>query len=82
MLKDKVNIPPNLNLLTLKNKLAQNFPNAQFNEIDGLKMDLEEGWIHLRKSNTEPIVRIYAEAEEDKIANVWVQLVKDLVVKE
>ena len=82
MLKDKVNIPQNLNLLTLKNKLAQNFPNAQFNEIDGLKMDLEEGWIHLRKSNTEPIVRIYAEAEEDKIANVWVQLVKDLVVKE
>jgi len=82
MLKDKVNIPQNLNLLTVKNKLARHFPKGVFNEIDGLKMDLEEAWIHLRKSNTEPIVRIYAEAKEEKAANDLVNLVKELVCKE
>ena len=35
---------------------------ADINDIDGVKFDLDEGWVHLRKSNTEPIIRIYAEA--------------------
>jgi phosphomannomutase len=82
MLKDKVEIPENLDLLKLKNKLSQHFPKGEFNEIDGLKMDLEEAWIHLRKSNTEPIVRIYAEAKEEKMATDLVNLVKDLVIKD
>jgi phosphomannomutase len=82
MLKDKVEIPENLDLLKLKNKLSHHFPKGEFNEIDGLKMDLEEAWIHLRKSNTEPIVRIYAEAKEEKMATDLVNLVKDLVIKD
>ena len=36
--------------------------------MDGVKLDLEEGWVHLRKSNTEPIVRVYAEAESPEAA--------------
>jgi len=35
---------------------------AEVNDVDGVKFDLPEGWVHLRKSNTEPIIRIYAEA--------------------
>ncbi len=62
--------------------MARHFPKGVFNEIDGLKMDLEEAWIHLRKSNTEPIVRIYAEAKEEKAASDLVNLVKELVCKE
>jgi len=37
--------------------------------IDGLKIDFKEGWVHLRKSNTEPIIRIYAESEGEDKAN-------------
>jgi phosphomannomutase len=42
-------------------RLAGNYPADRINQVDGLKVDLDEGWVHLRKSNTEPIVRIYAE---------------------
>ena len=44
------------------NVLAQKFRNEKHSTIDGLKIDFPEGWVHLRKSNTEPILRIYAEA--------------------
>ncbi len=42
--------------------LAEKFKDEKHSTIDGLKIDFEEGWVHLRKSNTEPILRIYAEA--------------------
>jgi phosphomannomutase len=42
--------------------------NAEINDVDGVKFDLEEGWVHLRKSNTEPIIRIYAEAATPEAA--------------
>lgn len=81
MVKDKMTIPENLDLTLLKKELAHHFPKGEFNEIDGLKLDLEDAWIHLRKSNTEPIVRIYAEAKEEKSATKLVKLVKELVNK-
>ena len=40
-----------------------NHPEAQVNTIDGVKFDLDEGWVHLRRSNTEPIIRVYAESD-------------------
>ncbi|MEZ4701332.1 MAG: phosphoglucosamine mutase [Rhodothermales bacterium] len=43
-------------------KLAERHKNDRISTVDGLKIDFEDGWVHLRKSNTEPIVRIYAEA--------------------
>jgi len=46
----------------LLDRLADRYRDAELSTIDGVKIDLEEGWVHLRKSNTEPIVRIYAEA--------------------
>jgi phosphomannomutase len=49
-------------------KLESAFPEAIFNRTDGLKIDLPQGWIHLRKSNTEPIVRVYAEASDESVA--------------
>lgn len=82
MLKDKAEIPAHLDLKTVKEKLTHHFPKGEFNELDGLKMDLDDAWIHLRKSNTEPIVRIYAEAKEQKTASHLVDLVKNLVNKD
>lgn len=57
-----------INFKDLKNKFNNLYPNASFDLTDGLKIDLEQGWIHLRTSNTEPIIRIYAEASSDKEA--------------
>jgi phosphomannomutase len=42
-------------------KVESLYPTAQVNTIDGVKLDFEDGWVHLRKSNTEPIVRVIAE---------------------
>jgi len=42
---------------------------VEINDIDGVKIDFPEKWAHLRKSNTEPIIRIYAEAASDEEAN-------------
>ena len=44
-------------------------PEAEVNTVDGVKFDLEEGWVHLRKSNTEPIIRVYAEASSPEAAS-------------
>lgn len=60
-------------------QLVLRYAHARISTIDGLKIDLEEGWVHLRKSNTEPILRIYAEAQTPEAASALVQrLVKEL----
>ena len=53
--------------------IAEKYKNEQVNTIDGVKIDFEKGWIHLRKSNTEPIIRIYAEASSEVEANTLAQ---------
>ena len=45
--------------------------------VDGVKLDLPEGWVHLRKSNTEPIVRVYAEADTEADAQALVAKYRD-----
>jgi len=49
--------------------LEDKYKNEKVTNIDGLKIDFKEGWVHLRKSNTEPIIRIYAESEGEDKAN-------------
>jgi phosphomannomutase len=49
--------------------LAEKYKKKKITTIDGLKIDFSEGWVHLRKSNTEPIIRIYAESEGEEKAN-------------
>ncbi|MFM7747733.1 MAG: phosphoglucosamine mutase, partial [Bacteroidota bacterium] len=62
MAKEKVTFDPQADPELLLQRLADAFPNAVKNWSDGLKLDMEEGWLHVRKSNTEPILRIYSEA--------------------
>ncbi|MGM0588324.1 MAG: phosphoglucosamine mutase [Bacteroidota bacterium] len=57
--------------------VQKTFRNEELSTIDGVKIDFEEGWVHLRKSNTEPILRIYAEAKDEATAEALVQKVKD-----
>jgi phosphomannomutase len=49
--------------------MASVYKNKKVNTIDGVKIDFENEWIHLRKSNTEPIIRIYTEAKSQKAAD-------------
>lgn len=55
----------------LLKKVEKTFQNEKINTIDGVKIDFEEGWVHFRKSNTEPIVRVYSEGKnEDKARTI------------
>jgi phosphomannomutase len=64
--------------------LFQKFsPDHQCTTIDGLKIDFEQSWVHLRKSNTEPIIRIYSEAtskiEADALAVRFIGEIKNII---
>lgn len=62
MYKDKIQINHHLDFSELLNHIQLTFTDATFNKIDGLKIEFKNSWVHIRKSNTEPIVRIYSEA--------------------
>jgi phosphomannomutase len=63
IIKDKIPLSEDLNLETIFKLLTDKFSSEKLNHSDGLKIDFQQGWVHMRKSNTEPIVRIYAEAK-------------------
>lgn len=79
MIKDKLPRDPQLDLDKLYDHISTQLPTATPNRIDGLKLDFPEGWVHLRKSNTEPILRVYAEAASQAIAKELVDRVKALM---
>lgn len=58
-----------LNPDMLLEKMAQKYQHEKISTIDGVKIDFPEGWVHMRKSNTEPIIRVYAEAGSKQEAN-------------
>ena len=66
--KNKIELTPEIDVDNLLEKLAYKYRNERVNRIDGVKIDLDEGWIHLRKSNTEPIIRIYTESASEVIS--------------
>ena len=69
MSKEKIVLDPKVDVDALLVSMEQHYPNEQKTTIDGLKIDLADGWIHMRKSNTEPIVRIYTEASTQDLAD-------------
>lgn len=76
MIKDKMDID-SISLDQIYDKLKEKFAKERINDIDGLKIDFEEGWVHLRPSNTEPIIRIYAESKSEEEALKLINLVKN-----
>ncbi len=62
MVKDKIDLTAGFDLPAALERLKTHFSGIPQTDIDGLKLDFPEGWVHLRGSNTEPIVRVYAEA--------------------
>ena len=60
--KNRIDLTPDTNVDAILAKVKELYKEQEVNDIDGVKIDFEDSWVHLRKSNTEPIIRIYSEA--------------------
>ncbi len=67
--KNKITLSPEMNVDKILEGLKAKYSNEKVTDIDGVKIDFAHGWVHLRKSNTEPIIRIYSEAKDEAAAN-------------
>lgn len=61
--KNRIDLQPTTDIDAILNKVKQIYADQQINDIDGVKIDFPDKWVHLRKSNTEPIIRVYSEAK-------------------
>jgi phosphomannomutase len=85
MSKKKIQLTPELDVDGILNIMENNYKNEQITTIDGVKIDFPESWVHLRKSNTEPIIRIYTEAksqdEANQLADRFIKEIEDIATK-
>jgi phosphomannomutase len=73
--KNKIELTPDIHVDSILQKIQEKYAHEKINTIDGVKIDFDatKEWVHLRKSNTEPIIRIYAESHNEKSADVLAQ---------
>jgi phosphomannomutase len=69
MSKNKIELTPEINVDAILTAMTEKYQNEEHSTIDGVKIDFENEWVHLRKSNTEPIIRIYTEAKSQTQAD-------------
>jgi phosphomannomutase len=69
MSKKKIELTPQLDVDAILKTMEAKYAAEEINTIDGVKIDFPENWVHLRKSNTEPIIRIYTEAKSQEEAD-------------
>lgn len=81
MSKNKIELSDGINVDEILKQVKQKYSEFPVNDIDGVKIDFPEGWVHLRKSNTEPIIRIYSEANSVEKANEFAQQIISFVHK-
>lgn len=79
--KNRIDLKPEMDVDAILARVKNTFRNERVNDIDGVKIDFADGWVHLRKSNTEPIIRVYSEAATMEQANQLAQKVIDEVWK-
>ncbi len=83
MAKQKIDLAPEINTGLVLEKLTEIHSQERISTVDGVKIDFEDSWVHLRKSNTEPIIRIYTEAANqtaaDALARDFIKQIKDLI---
>ncbi len=81
--KNKIELAPEIDVDGILLKVKDFYADEKVTDIDGVKIDFEESWVHLRKSNTEPIIRIYAEAKSstdaDKLAQQMIDQMKSFL---
>ena len=83
MSKNKIQLTPQIDVDQILEAMTVKYSNEDVNTIDGVKIDFENEWIHLRKSNTEPIIRIYTESTSqesaDALAVRFIQEIKEVI---
>jgi phosphomannomutase len=77
--KNKIEVENGFDLKTIFENIQKKYKNNPVNTEDGLKIEFDNDWVHLRSSNTEPIIRIYAESDfETKANNIALRLMQDI----
>jgi phosphomannomutase len=77
--KNKITLTPEMDIDALLLKVEEKYQRQPHSTIDGLKIEFDKEWVHLRRSNTEPIIRIYSEASSETIANNLAnKIIKDI----
>lgn len=83
--KNRIDLTPDTDIDAILGKVKEMYANEKINDIDGVKIDFKDKWVHLRKSNTEPIIRVYSEAhtmeEADELGKTLMQVVYDMQKK-
>lgn len=79
--KNKIQLTPEIDVDLILDRLKEKYKNQPINTVDGVKIEFDMEWVHLRKSNTEPIIRIYAEGNTQRVADSLVNKIK-LDIKE
>jgi phosphomannomutase len=79
--KNKIELSDKMNVDDILKQIAGKFYGLPVNTIDGIKIDFPDGWVHLRKSNTEPIIRIYAESTSKEKADEKASLIMEEISK-
>ena len=77
--KNRIDLTPDTDVDAILARVKELYKNERVNDRDGVKIDFADGWVHLRKSNTEPIIRVYSEAATMDHANALAQQVIDVV---
>ncbi len=78
--KTKVELTPEINVDAILEQVKEDYKNEKVTAIDGVKIDFPEQWVHLRKSNTEPIIRIYAEAHDIASAQALAEKIRNIII--
>lgn len=77
--KNKIQLTPDINVDAILAEIKKRYANEHVTDIDGVKIDFANSWVHLRKSNTEPIIRIYSEAHTKAEADALAEDIKRVV---
>ena len=77
--KNRIDLTPTTDVDAILQRVKEHFQNEQVNDIDGVKIDFPDRWVHLRKSNTEPIIRVYSEAPTMEAAEELAQQLMQIV---
>jgi phosphomannomutase len=81
MSKNKIELTPQINVDAILVAMTEKYKNEDSTTIDGVKIDFAENWVHLRKSNTEPIIRIYTEASsQEKADSLALRIIDEIKV--
>lgn len=79
MIKEKINLSASLNVDNILNQIAEKYKNEKIDLVDGVRIDFKDSWVQLRKSNTEPIIRIYSEAKSVENALELIKVIEILI---